>query len=541
MSAQPQRIYWADGAGSRAVFESLQAVLGDLREAVLSDRAIALYRPIGMGRGHFVLSDSVADGVEPSLGNERLMLNQSLDCRAPATVSGLVAASTLRPFRFGLGSALSIPWEDAYGRGIAVIGVHDASEAATSLERLRQIVDATRLTDTLNQSRVSGTLTLQRQLSSALRTVLDGGLDSAGRVGRLTSLVTSARQIFGSDTAYLALPEEGEAMNYYFASMSNVNTPQFRQLRMAFAQGLGGLARREGRVVSSLRYGDDHRLLAPPVSETADEGIRSAMAAPLLRDGAVTGVLYIGSRTLTPYSETDEQVLEEFADYVSLLMGEPGYRSAVDDSRNRRLREDFAHAIHDSVVRSLVQIGFTAEQVSASMSPESAARSITQIQTAAEEALTNLRAELSGMALRSPGSVMRLGQVIDQITDVPVRAGLTRNVFVHPSAIEQQLPADVAEALVHIGAESLTNSMLHSHATSEHVEAKATAAEVELFVTDDGEGSSVLGMAPEQLASHGHFGLASMYRRAAKINGHLDITSSPRTGTAVRLRIPRTW
>lgn len=541
MPAPSQQIYWADGAGSRVVYETLQQVLADLRNAVLSDRAIAVYRPTGAGRGYYVLSDSAGPGVDLAIGNERLLLNQRLNLETPSTVAGLVAASTLRPFRIGFGSALSIPWVDAHGRGVVLIGVQDPSVADRSLERLHTITDARRLALMLNESRLNGTLNLQRQMSSAVRSLLDGGLSGGGRVGRLNALVATARQVFGSDTAYLALPEEGDAMNYYFASLSNVKTPQFRQLRMQFGQGLGGLARRKSRVVRSLKYADDDRLLAPPVVETFDEGILSAMAAPLIRSDSVAGVLYIGNRTPTPYSDTDEQVLEEFADYISLLMNEPDYRSAVRDSRTNRLREDFAHAIHDSVVRSLVQIGFTAEQVSMTMEREPAAESIAVIQLAAEEALTNLREELSGLTMPAESVPMRLGQVLDQLTGTPVGPGVTRNVYVLGSAAEERLPADVAEAMVHIGGEALTNSMLHSAARGERIEATASDSEIGLVIADDGVGYSVLGIEAEQLSSLGHFGLASMYRRAARINAHLEITSAADQGTTVSLRVPRTW
>ena len=541
MTARSQRTYWADGAGSRVVFDTLQELLADLRGAVFSDRAIAIYRPAGLQGGYYVLSDSAESGVDLAMANERLLLNQSLNLETPSTVAGVVATSTLRPFRLGFDSALSIPWVDTHGRGVVLIGVQDQSVADRSLEQLHSITDAHKLAIILNDSRMNGTLYLQRRLSSALRTVLDGGLSGGGKVGRLNSLVSTARQVFGSDTAYLALPEEGEAMNYYFASLSNVNTPQFRQLRMQFGQGLGGLARREARVVRSLSYADDERLLAPPVIETVDEGILSAMAAPLIRSDSVRGVLYIGNRTPTAFSETDEQVLEELADYISLLMDDPDYRSAVRDSRTNRMREDFAHAIHDSVVRSLVQIGFTAEQVSMTMGQGAAASSIATIQVAAEEALTNLREELNGLTLPAESAPRTLGQVLDQITDVPVHPGMTRNVYVLGQAAEEQLPAEVAQVMIHIGAEALTNSMLHSGSRNERVEATASDSAIGLVISDDGRGSTVLGIEAEHLSSMGHFGLASMYRRAAKVNGHLEITSVVDQGTTVNLHIPRTW
>ncbi|USQ79118.1 GAF domain-containing protein [Ornithinimicrobium faecis] len=537
------RIYWADGAGSRAVFTSLQAVLQELRTPFLGDRAVALYRPTGMSpsHGYFVLSDSCDVEGPAAMGNERLVLNQRLDLDQPRTVSGLSATSTLRPFTLVLDSAVSIPWQDPYGRGVALIGVQDANSAMPDLSDQLHRAEIGRLVETLNASRLQGTLALQRNLGDAVRAVLDSGPTGVGRMGRLTSLVASAREIFGSDTAYLALPEESETTKYYFASMANVNTPQFRQLRMRFEQGLGGLARSEGKVVRTLRYADDDRLKAPPVSETLVEGISSAMAAPLFSGGAVRGVIYIGNRTPTPFSETDERVLEEFAEYLGLLMGEPHYQDAVRESQSTRLREDFAHAIHDSVVRSLVQIGFTAEQASASAQHEATSQSIAQIQVAAEEALTTLREELSGLILHPSTGVTELGAVVEQITDVPLRPGAERNIYLSPVIEHETLPHNVAEVLVQVGVEALTNSLRHAAAQTERVEIISGPDTVELLISDDGHGSAQLQGALEGLVRGGHFGLSSMFRRASSVNGHLDVTSSPDAGTTVHLRVPRTW
>jgi len=234
----PPNIFWADGAGSRAVFDSLQGVLSELRGAVLGDRAIALYQPSTVRRGYYVLSESCHAGLEPAMGNEMLLLKQPLNVDVPSCVSGVTATSALRPFRLRFASALAIPWDDPFGRGVVLIGVEDHGTIEQSLERLELITDARRLASMLSESRMSGTLSLQRQVSAALRNVLAAGMSAAGTLGRLSSLVSTSRELFGSDTAYLALPEEANGTKYYFAAFSNVNTPPFRQLRMAFGQGL---------------------------------------------------------------------------------------------------------------------------------------------------------------------------------------------------------------------------------------------------------------------------------------------------------------
>lgn len=536
----PQPIYWADGAGSRAIYTSLRDVLDELCAAVLSDRALALYRPATARRGYRVLSDSAGES-EAAIANEPMAVNSRLDFHRPTTVSGFVARSRLRRYQAEFGSAISVPWSDPFGHGVVLIGVEEPYLLVPTLERVNAAAAGERLARIVDQSRMSGTVTLQHQMRTALREVLDSHPAGRGRLGRLNALVNAAQKLFGSDTAYLALPDDGHSARYYFASLANVNTPQFRQLRMDFGQGLGGLARRERKVVSSLKYDSDDRLLAPPKIETLNEGIQSAMAAPLVRAGSVEGVLYVGSRTLHPYSDTDEMVLEELADYISMVLGEPAYKGAVYDSRSSRLREEFAHAIHDTVVRSLVQIGFTAEQaaMSARTSPEK--NSIETIQRAAEEALANLRNELRGLVDQPSTRTVTLAEVLDDITAVPVRPGLTRNVYVAASDGQEQLPAEVGEVLIHIGTEALTNSMLHSSCTTERVQASMHSGAVQLTVTDDGVGAPAVSRNGEALSASGHFGVRSMYRRAAAVNGILLITSGPRSGTTVSVEIPRTW
>lgn len=543
MIPEAAQVYWADGGGSRAVFDSLRDILVELREAVLSQRAVALYQPTGSrGGDFFVLSDSCSAGLEPAIANEPLRLNQPLDPLVPTSLSGVAAQSKLRPFSLRLTSALAMPWRDPFGRGVVLVGIEVDGGESQSLERLSGVADVPRLTRTLRESRLSGTLHIQRQLSSALRSVLAADTSGAGPMGRLRSLVDTARVLLRSDAAYLALPEqEPSGTHYYFASFSKVYTPDFRHLRMEFGQGLGGLARRKGRVVSSIDYARDERLLEPPVNETLDEGILSAVAAPLTRGGSgVHGVLYVGNRTPRPYSETDERLLSEFAEYVSLLMDTSEFKESAQSARLGRLREDFAHAIHDSVVRSLVEIGFTAEQAAASAEDGAAAASVEAIRQSAADALQTLRAELSELLPRGPAQ-MSVSQVLDSITSVKARPGVSRTVLVLGPMTETPLPSQVAEAVIQVGAEALTNSLKHSGCTRQAISIDSSATSITLRVTDDGRGSPIVNLDPAQLSSMGHLGLTSMRRRAARIGASLTIISSVDEGTQVCLDVPRTW
>lgn len=543
VTREPSPVYWADGGGSRAVFDSLREILDELRSAVVSDRALALYQPTGVvGNDFFVLSDSCDPTLEHAMANEPFRLSQPLHSDDPEHVAGIVARSGLRPFRLHLTSSLVMPWRDPFGRGVVLVGIQTDGAHAQSLERLAGVTDAPRLARALRESRVSGTLQIQRELSAALRSVLAADTSGAGPMGRLRSLVDTARVLLGSDAAYLALPEEEPSgTHYYFASFSQVYNPDFRRLRMEFGQGLGGLARREGRVVSSMDYACDERLVEAPVTETLDEGLVSAVAAPLLRDGnAVQGVLYVGNRSPRPYSQTDEHLLNEFAEYASLLMDTPEFKASAQSARAGRMREDFAHAIHDSVVRSLVEIGFTAEQAAAQVGQGAAATSVEAIRHAAAEALQTLREELSGLVPPGPAEIS-VSQVLESITSVHARPGVSRSVFIHGPMTEAPLPSHIGEAVIQVGAEALTNALKHSNCTTQSISIDSSTTRVRLRITDNGHGSPLLHLPPSQLAAMGHIGLTSMRRRAARVGASLTITSSAQEGTEVCLDVPRTW
>lgn len=132
------QVYWADGAGSRAVFDSLMAILDELRAAVVSDRALALHQPATSAYDqYFVLSDSCRDSLEPALANERLRVDQPQDLREAGQVLHVAASSALRPLRLRLASAVALPWNDAFGRGVVLVGTYEDELPGENLKRLQ--------------------------------------------------------------------------------------------------------------------------------------------------------------------------------------------------------------------------------------------------------------------------------------------------------------------------------------------------------------------------------------------------------------------
>jgi PAS domain S-box-containing protein len=93
----------------------------------------------------------------------------------------------------------------------------------------------------------------------------------------------------------------------------------------------------------------------------------------------------------------------------------------------------------------------------------------------------------------------------------------------------------IGHEIYRIGREALVNAFRHSGAKRVEFELDYAESDLLMRVRDDGSGieARVLNGGRE-----GHFGLAGMRERAARIEGRLDISSSSAEGTEVRLSIP---
>jgi len=107
---------------------------------------------------------------------------------------------------------------------------------------------------------------------------------------------------------------------------------------------------------------------------------------------------------------------------------------------------------------------------------------------------------------------------------------------VHVAGRQQPLNPLIQEEIYRIGREALLNAFCHSGAKRVELELEYADQNLHIRVRDNGTGidSQVLRNGRE-----GHWGLAGMQERAARIGGLLKISTSPSKGTEVRLTIPR--
>ncbi len=203
--------------------------------------------------------------------------------------------------------------------------------------------------------------------------------------------------------------------------------------------------------------------------------------------------------------------------------------TAQDEERSRIARE-----LHDSTAQSLTAIVL---QLSAAardaQTPELSAR------------LSDVK-EMAGLALEEVRTLSHRvhPRVLDDLGLVPAVRWLARqaresadvDITVDALGETDHIPAQVASVLYRVAQEALTNAVRHASPNNIAITVRADANTATLEVADDGRGFDIA----EAEARRPGMGLFSMRERVSLVDGRLDLSSSPGSGTRVVATIPLT-
>jgi signal transduction histidine kinase len=211
-------------------------------------------------------------------------------------------------------------------------------------------------------------------------------------------------------------------------------------------------------------------------------------------------------------------------------LSEQAVQTAILEERSRIARE-----IHDTLAQAftgiLLQLG-SAERLG-SQDPARTQEHLRAIRELAHEGLAESRRSVQ--ALRPQAlETLDLAEALSRMVRRLAPDGRPRLEFRLHGAPRGVRP-DVADHLLRIGQEALTNALRHAGANLIDVGLTFAEAEVKLCVQDDGRGFAV--DSPER---KGGYGLVGMRERAGILGAELAVSSGPEQGTrvTVRWRIP---
>ena len=198
-------------------------------------------------------------------------------------------------------------------------------------------------------------------------------------------------------------------------------------------------------------------------------------------------------------------------------------------------RTRLAQELHDTLEQTLTGIALqldTAVMLS-QKNPSAANQPLELARNLIRQSQVELRGSVWDLRSRALEQFDLAGAL--QSSSQQITRGTNIQVEVETRGKVRTLPEFVEENLLRISQEALTNVIKHAHASLVKIELEFGPETVVLQTTDNGQGFTVENCVG---ARDGHFGLLGMSERAKRLGGHVVVTSTPGTGTVIRVEIP---
>jgi signal transduction histidine kinase len=272
--------------------------------------------------------------------------------------------------------------------------------------------------------------------------------------------------------------------------------------------------------------------IAAQVPVDTEEGTRcrAVLAVPLLVKSEVYGGLFLFHATPHPKSDEELELVVTLADQAVLAIENARLRAEARQSAVAAERSRLARDLHDSVTQTLYSIMLYAEATNLAMQSgkqDVSAKNLLELRNMAHEAMLDMRMlifELHPPVLEEAGLAAALQA---RLAAVEARAGLETEVQV---VGERRLPLALEEEIFWITQEALNNAAKHAQAKKVAVYLNFEEHRVKLVVKDNGKGFDAV-----HVKQGGGMGMRGIEERVQRIQGQLEITSSPEEGTTLTL------
>jgi PAS domain S-box-containing protein len=261
----------------------------------------------------------------------------------------------------------------------------------------------------------------------------------------------------------------------------------------------------------------------------SDLGVNSSVAAPIVVEGALWGVVIVGT-SLDRFPDGTEQRLEEFTELAATAIANASSRSelaasrarivAASDETRRRIERD----LHDGTQQRLVSLSFKLRLAESSIPAEldEARQTMDGVVGELNRVIEELREIARGIhpAILSEGGLGPAMRTLARRSAIPVELG---------NLIEHRLPEPIEVAAYYVVSEALTNAAKHANASHVQVETAVRDGSLRLSIDDDGHG----GANPAQGS-----GLVGLRDRVEAVGGSIEIDSPRGEGTHIVVQLP---
>ncbi len=257
----------------------------------------------------------------------------------------------------------------------------------------------------------------------------------------------------------------------------------------------------------------------------------SFLGVPIKVRDEIYGNLYLTDKAgWSEFTRDDELLVCSLAVAAGIAIENSRLHQRVQEVAIYDERDRLARDLHDTVIQRLFGAGLRLQGIAGAVREADIARRMGTVVTEIDESITQLRSIIYALGLTGGEQDIR-AKIITLLRDLAEVVGLE----VHSSfdgAVDSAISDEIAEHLLIIVREAVTNIGRHAHATEATVRVKVDDDYCQLIVADNG-----LGFRSGKTTGGG-LGLANMRRRAEKLRGSLVVESVPSGGTTLTWRVP---
>ncbi|MBL1098821.1 sensor histidine kinase [Streptomyces coffeae] len=343
----------------------------------------------------------------------------------------------------------------------------------------------------------------------------------------LELIVDHARRILSADLGVLMLPVAGSD-DLEVALAAGTDAETHRGLVLPCRGTFAGAAFTASEPVTSTDVKNDPRITVGPQRW---EGLGPAVAVPMRTSDGVGGVLSLArSASSAPFTQIETDTLLGFAGQAAIAMKLAERRRDAEQLALLEDRDRIARDLHDLAIQRLFAAGMTLQSTLRFVQHPEGSERLLRVVDDLDDTIKIIRSTIFGLRAHEAGPAVqglrvRTAKTIEEA--VPA-LGFTPSLRTE-GLVDTDVPRPVADDMVAVLAESLSNTARHAEADAAEISLVVASGRLTLTVTDNGVGIPEGGR---------RSGLRNLTERAEKYGGALVLQVPPGGGTRLVWGVP---
>jgi signal transduction histidine kinase len=256
----------------------------------------------------------------------------------------------------------------------------------------------------------------------------------------------------------------------------------------------------------------------------------SFLGVPLRVRDEVYGNLYLTDKIgWSEFTSDDESLVAALALAAGIAIENARLHKRVREAAIYEDRDRLARDLHDTVIQRLFAVGLSLQSMAGAARDEGLSSRLEAAISDLDDTIRQVRSTIyelgsTGIEKGIRGRVQSLLRELNPMVGFEIHA-----TFEGP--VDSSIPDQIAEHLLAVIREAVTNVGRHAGATEASVRLGVEEGLCRLQVTDNGSGIDMSG-------NHGGFGLPNLLRRAEKLHGTFTIDSLVTGGASLTWKVP---